>query len=330
MFDFSQDTHTRVMKISLSLGSGGARGFAHMGVIEELEARGHEIVAVAGASMGALVGGVYAAGKLPEFHEWSRALTQGAVLRLLDPVLLGPGIIKADRVVGEISAMLGDARIEDLAIPYTAVAADLTAKREVWFQTGPIRMAIRASIAIPSVITPVNYGGHILVDGGIMNPVPLEPLSSVVADATIAVALSGRPTSVGTLTAMVSDVGGKESVDWTERFWRSATEIMDNDLMRGLVGRFAHKPKLDGETAADGENVSFDSLPDSLKTADVITMSLDSMQSKIERYRMAANPPDLLISIPADVSGTYDFHRATDIAAVGRERAIEALDRAGL
>lgn len=317
------------MRISLSLGSGGARGFAHMGVIQELEARGHEIVAVAGASMGALVGGVYAAGKLPEFEVWARGLTQSSVLRLLDPVLLGPGIIKADRVVGEVNEILGNLRIEDLAIPYTAVATDLTAKREIWFQDGPLAMAIRASIAIPSVITPVNYEGHILADGGVMNPVPLEPLSAVLSDATVAVALSGRPTSVGTLTAMAADVEEHASEDWTEKFWRSASELLDNDLVRGFTSRF-HREK-PADTPADAEHPrGFDALPDDLKTVDVITLSLDAMQGSIERYRMAANPPDLLISIPAGVAGTYDFHRASNIADVGREKAIEALDSAGL
>ncbi len=315
------------MKIALSLGSGGARGFAHLGVIQELEARGHEIVAIAGASMGALVGGVYAAGKLDEFAEWACTLTQASVLRLLDPTVFGPGIIRADRVVGEVAKIFGNVQIEDLPIPYTAVATDLTAKREVWFQSGPLDMAIRASIAIPSVITPVNLNGHILVDGGVMNPVPLEPLSAVFADATIAVALSGRPTSVGTLTALAADVDEDEAPDWTEKFWRSAVEIVDNDLVRGFIDRFTTKQK--HENVPDA-GPAFNSLPDSLKMTDVATMSLDVMQSTIERYRMAASPPDLLVSIPGDVSGTYDFHRAVDIAIVGRDCAIKAFDAAGL
>lgn len=319
------------MKISLSLGSGGARGFAHIGVIRELEARGHEIIAIAGASMGALVGGVYAAGKLDEFEEWANALTQSAVIRLLDPVLLGPGIIKADRVVGEVDRILGNVRIENLEIPFTAVATDLTAQREIWFQNGPVAMAIRASIAIPSVITPVNYEGHILADGGVMNPVPLEPLASAFSDALVAVALSGRPTSVGTLSEIASDIHDTKAVDWTERFWRSATEMLDNDLVRSFTSRFSHKEKEDQHNALDRAALpAFDSLPDSLKTADVITMALDAMQGTIERHRMAANPPDVFISIPANTSGTYDFHRAKEIADVGRQKAIEVLDSVGL
>lgn len=318
---------TEAMKIALSLGSGGARGYAHIGIIEELEARGHEIVAVAGASMGALVGGVYAAGKLPEFRDWANALTQSAVLRLLDPTLLGPGVIKADRVVGEVADILGNVLIEDLAIPYTAVATDLTAKREVWFQQGPLAMAIRASIAIPSVITPVNLNGHILADGGVMNPVPLEPLAPVSAEATVAVTLRGKPSAIRTVTA----ADAEERPDWAERFWRSAAELVESDLVKNLAARLPRKDKPSIADLPDGDSTpKFDELPDHFKLADVISGSLDVMEGTIERYRMAANPADVLISIPHDTASTYDFHRAATIADVGREKAIAAFDAAGM
>ena len=311
------------MRIALSLGSGGARGFAHIGVIEELESRGHEIVAVSGASMGALVGGVYAAGKLPEFQDWAYALTQSSVYRLLDLTLRGPGMVHADRVVGDIAEMLGNVLIEDLNIPYTAVATDLTTRREIWFQTGPLAMAIRASIAIPSVITPVNYEGHILADGGVMNPVPLEPLSSYVSDATVAVALSGRPTA-GTLMTPANDVEEGHPQGWLTKLWTLGTDLVDKQPVRGK----SQSP----EQATDGADrqPTFDALPESLKVADVITMSLETMQGAIGRYRMAANPPDLLVSIPRDTAGTYDFHHAREIADVGREKAIAAFDAIGL
>ena len=300
------------MRIALSFGSGGARGFAHFGIIEELEARGHQIVAVSGASMGALVGGVYAAGKLPEFRDWAYGLTQSSVFKLLDFVMLGPGIVNADRVVREVSEIIGNLQIEDLNVPYTAVATDLTTRREIWFQSGPLDMAIRASIAIPSVITPVNYEGRILADGGITNPVPLEPLASVVSDAVIAVGLSGKPTIV---TAPPDPAGGEEPQGWMSKLFaswgdrRATAEHLDEDA--------DHAP-------------SFDSLPGSLKVMDVINMSLETMQGAIERYRMASNPPDVLISVPRDAASTYDFHRAAEIAEVGRAEAVAAFDAAGL
>ncbi|NLI17576.1 MAG: esterase, partial [Actinomycetales bacterium] len=170
------------MRVALALGSGGARGYAHIGVIEELRERGHDVVTIAGTSMGALVGGLAAAGTLDEFTAWVSGLTQRDVLRLLDPTLTGPGAIKAERVVRKVSEILDGALIEDLPIPYTAVATDIGSRREVWFQDGPVDVAIRASIAIPSVITPVMLNGRLLADGGLVNPVPVGPTTATHAD----------------------------------------------------------------------------------------------------------------------------------------------------
>lgn len=333
------------MKIALSLGSGGARGFAHIGVIEELEERGHQIVAVSGASMGALVGGVYAAGKLPEFRDWAYGLTQASVFKLLDFVWRGPGIVRADRVVGEVSEIIGNVLIEDLNIPYTAVATDITTRREIWFQSGPLEMAIRASIAIPSVITPVSYEGRILADGGVLNPVPVEPLAPVVSDATIAVALSGRPTIAGTPAASAEDieegdvkVKEESSQGWITKFLTWGSESPAEKSVHALAPHLRRRDK-SGSTGTAVEELTvdeidpgpvFNTLPESLKVADVIMMSLETMQDAVERYRMAANPPDLLITVPRDTASTYDFHRAQDIADVGREKAIAAFDAVGL
>ena len=179
-------------RVALALGSGGARGFAHIGVIEVLGERGLEVVAVAGSSMGALVGGVMAAGRLKEFTEWVVGLKQRDVLRLFDPKWSSPGMITADRLIDQLGGFLGDTQIEDLPVPYTAVATDITARREVWFQRGSLRTAIRASIAIPGLITPVFSDGRVLADGGLLNPVPIEPTASAPADLTVAVSLLGR------------------------------------------------------------------------------------------------------------------------------------------
>src|SRR5699024_4965929 len=179
------------MRVALALGSGGARGYAHIGAIRELESRGHEVVGVSGASMGAIVGALLAAGKLDEFEAWVRGLSQRDVLRLLDVSFAGGGAIRANRIMGVIGAMLGDVRIEDLPIPYTAVATDIRARREVWFTRGPVDVAVRASFAIPSVVTPALVGGRLMIDGGVTNPVPLEPLASVESDLVLAVSLNG-------------------------------------------------------------------------------------------------------------------------------------------
>lgn len=180
------------MKIALVLGSGGARGYAHMGVIDELTARGHEIVSISGCSMGALVGGMYAAGALEEFREFVRPLKRSEVFRYADLSVSGPGLFKSDRLMDRLHELIGDVRIEDLPIPYTAVATDLTNRREVWFHDGPLLTAIRASIAIPTAITPVVYRGRLLADGGILNPLPVDASSHFISEATVAVSLFGR------------------------------------------------------------------------------------------------------------------------------------------
>lgn len=181
------------MKIALVLGSGGARGFAHIGVIEELEARGHEVVSVSGTSMGALVGGLYAAGTLTDFRDWVRGLTSNDVLRMADVSMSSAGVIQGKRLTDKLHEFTGDIEIQDLPIPYMAVATDIQRRREVWFDDGPLLPAIRASISIPAFFAPVHLGGHWLVDGGLLNPLPIAPGLQIDADLTVGVSLFGRP-----------------------------------------------------------------------------------------------------------------------------------------
>lgn len=314
------------MRVALVLGSGGARGYAHIGAIEELHARGHEIVTIAGTSMGALIGGLEAAGKLDEFSDWASNLTQRDVLRLLDPAISLPGAIKAERVVGKVSEILGGVRIEDLPIPFTAVAADISNRREVWLQRGPVDAAIRASIAIPSIITPVMLNGRLLADGGLLNPVPVEPTTGIPSDFTLAVSLSGKSETANRAPVKETSqhAGG---VDWAERFRRSAADALDGNLVRALVARFV--PEADDADPPTPATSPFEALPDDLRTADVITLSLDTMQGLIERFRLAVNPPDILVTVPSRACGTFDFHRATALIETGRRLTADALDRAG-
>src|ERR1700723_1055808 len=152
-------------RVALALGSGGARGYAHIGVIHELRDRGYQIVGIAGSSMGALVGGLQAAGRLDEFADWARSLTQRAILRLLDPSISAAGVLRAEKILDAVRDILGPIAIEELPIPYTAVATDLLAGKSVWFQRGPLDEGIRAPIAIPGVIPPHEVGGRLLADG---------------------------------------------------------------------------------------------------------------------------------------------------------------------
>lgn len=176
----------------MALGSGGARGYAHIGVIQVLEERGYEIAGIAGSSMGALVGGVWAVGKLEEFERWARSLTPAEVFKLLDVSFGAPGAMRAEKVIAHVQELVGDELIENLPVPFTAVATDLISRREVWLQRGRIDLAIRASIALPGILTPVMLNGRLLADGGLMDPVPVTPTAALDVDLRIGVSVGGE------------------------------------------------------------------------------------------------------------------------------------------
>jgi NTE family protein len=182
---------TNPTTVSLALGSGGARGLAHIGVIQWLTENGYAIHSIAGTSMGALVGGIYAARKLEVYADWVRALERVHVLRLLDPTIGRPGIFKGERIISVLRDLIGDCDIEALPISFTAVATDLDSGQEVWLRSGKLFDAIRASIATPLVFTPVRHGHRTLIDGAVVNPVPVAPTLDDATDLTIAVDLSG-------------------------------------------------------------------------------------------------------------------------------------------
>ena len=179
--------------VSLVLGSGGARGLAHIGVIHVLEEKGYEIKAISGCSAGALVGGIYAAGKLAEYEEWVRNITKFDMINLLDIAWVGGGLVKGDKVIKTMRKLVGERLIEELPIPFTAVATELESGREVWLSEGPLFDAIRSSCSLPIFFTPFKFGKKMLVDGGVVNPVPIAPVFNEQTDITIAVNLGGKP-----------------------------------------------------------------------------------------------------------------------------------------
>lgn len=179
--------------VSLVLGSGGARGLAHIGVIRVLEERGYDIRSISGCSVGALVGGIYAAGKLVEYENWVRKLTKFDMVNLMDIAWVGGGLVKGDKIMKRMRDLVGDRQIEDLPIPYTAVATELESGREVWLNEGPLFDAIRSSCSLPIFFTPARYREKMLVDGGVVNPVPIAPVFDDHTDLTIAVNLGGKP-----------------------------------------------------------------------------------------------------------------------------------------
>lgn len=312
-------------RVALSLGSGGARGYAHIGVIQVLEERGYEIAGISGTSMGALVGGLHAAGRLAPYAEWVGHLNQRDVLRLLDPSFKAPGAFRGEKLMARVSELLDGVTFEELGIPFTAVATDLLARKEVWFQSGRVDSAIRASIALPSFITPVMLNGRLLADGGMMNPVPIAPLSSLQADLTVAVLLSGDATTEepGKAPATESADERPES-EWQGRLRRGLSQVMESDTVRRVTARFDSGK---GETEDEEPTVEeVSELPSGLRMLDVMQLSIEAMQSVVARYRMASYPPDILIEVPRNAARTLDFHRGAEMIALGRELTEQALD----
>jgi NTE family protein len=251
------------------------------------------------------------------------------VLRLLDPSVRAPGAIRGDKVLARVNELLAEARIEDLPIPFTAVATDLLARKEVWFQRGPVHVAIRASIALPSIFTPVMLNGRLLVDGSLMNPLPLDPMAATHADATVAVSLSGDPRGHSGRTQVEDTAERRPMEEWLDRFRRSAAQVLDRDQRRALTRRLGGRGQtpvsgLDRATPDEVERV-FDALPPGLGTLDVMELSLDAMQSLVTRYRLATFPPDVLISVPKTACRTLDFHKAGAMIELGHRLATEAL-----
>lgn len=314
-------------KVALVLGSGGARGYAHIGVIEALEARGFEIIAVSGCSMGALIGGIYAAGKLPEYRDWVCTLDYLDVLRLVDVTWSPMGAMRASKVMGKLEALVGDVLIENLPIPVTTVATDLVRQREVWFQNGPLLQAIRASIAVPGVITPVHLGEQVLVDGGLLNPLPIMPVVAAhQADFVVAVNVTAHSPLPVTLEELLppkeeavdSQTNKEIAHDQNMGNWMGDVRIATRKLWAGL-GANGEDGELEEVTEARGKR--------EWSKLDMILESFDITQAALAKYKVAGYPPDVLIEIPKTVCSTYEFHRGKDLIRLGRHLADEALER---
>ena len=276
--------------ISLVLGSGGARGLAHIGVIQVLEEWGYDIRSISGSSMGALVGGIYAAGELETYREWVCTLDRLDVLRLLDFSFSGSSLFKGEKVIETLRDLIGPRNIEDLSVDFTAVATDLDANKEVWISNGPLFNAIRASIAFPTVFSAFDYHGRMLVDGGLLNPIPIAPTLRDTTSMTIAVSLSGNPQH-GTAVAPV-DVKHENHSGYHQKI----LEFIDTLPFRN------HADDDDDESGF----------------MDVISKSIDVMQSTISKLKLAAYSPDLVIEIPKDVCTIYEFERAKEMIEIGR------------
>ncbi len=267
--------------VSLVLGSGGARGMAHIGIIRWLEEHDYKIESISGCSMGALIGGFYAAGKLENYTEWLRELDTLGMLKLLDFRGSG-GLVSGESLMVKMQELVGDHNIEELPIKFTAVASDVKEEKEIWMNQGSLLSAIRASISLPLFFTPHPYNGRLLIDGGVLNPVPIAPTFHDNTDLTIAV-----------------NLGGKVDLDI------SLPEPKKEENISSKIKEYFSQMALPDAVALE------------TGVYQVADNSFDAMQGTIARMKLAAYPPDIEIEIPRNLCGTLEFNRAEEIIEYG-------------
>jgi NTE family protein len=284
-------------KVALVLSGGGARGIAHIGAIEELLRNDFEITSVAGTSMGAMVGSVYAMGKMEQFRDWLLSLDKMKVFKLVDFTFSSQGLIKGDRVLTEMKKFIEDTRIEDLKIPFAAVAADLINKKEVVFTEGSVYEAIRASIAIPTVFTPVKQNKSLLVDGGVLNNIPIDHVKRKRGDILVVV-----------------NVNANIPIDKPAEPKKVSEEKLS--VYKQKIAEF-HDFFQDIFNSDKEEKLGYFDLID--KTIGL--MIYHNAQSAIERHS-----PDILIKVSRDACATYDFYKAGDLVEIGRHAAKKSIE----
>jgi NTE family protein len=284
--------------VSLVLGSGGARGHAHIGVIRALEEMNFTVRNISGTSMGAVIGGIYAADELDTYTDWAFQLARTDVVKLLDFSFSLRSIFKGERIIEILKELVGDRKIEDLDKRFTAVATSLDEQREVWLNSGSLFTAIRASTAVPGVFAPVELNSRTLVDGGLINPVPIAPTLNDSTDLTIAVNLAGIEEDYSPPDAEKKPDG--ENSGYRERIAEFLNGLRETD----------NSGELDSDSDA----------------ADLLVKSIDVMQGAIARLKLAAYAPDKTIEIPRNACSFFEFHRAEEMANLGYERARKALE----
>lgn len=280
-------------KVHLVLGSGGARGIAHIAVIEQLEKNGYEIIEIIGCSMGAVVGGIYAAGHLPDYKEWLLSLSRSDVFELLDFTFTKMGFVKGEKLFAKHKEVTGDLQIEDFKIPFTAVATDMRHNEEVHFKSGNLYQALRASVSIPGLFTPVVLDGKVLVDGGVLNPVPVNLVNKQEDAIIVAVDLNAKivePEQVKTEENADID---KEAQKWYER------------LVPDQVLEFKKNREKQEEEA--------------FSLLELMESTFSFTQDRLTSLMFEMYKPDILINIPRNTCGTFDFYKASDIYKSGLE-----------
>ncbi|WMN07962.1 patatin-like phospholipase family protein [Marivirga arenosa] len=282
-------------KVALVLGSGGARGVAHIGVIEALEENGFEISAIAGSSMGAVIGGLYAAGKMQEYKEWVTHFDKIDVFKLLDFTLSWQGIVRGEKVFKEMRRLLGEFKIEDFEIPFTAVASNIRTQKEVLYNEGNLMDALRASCAIPTVLTPVYHNNEEIVDGGVLNPIPLNRVERVDGDILIAV-----------------DVNA--AIPFEKKIAVTAQEVEQDEKNKQFLDDFTARIK----SFFPSNNGKDNNTPKKFGYFDLLNRSIDLMQEKMTNLQMDIIKPDMLVQVSRNSCGTFEFYKSNELVELGK------------
>lgn len=290
--------------VSLVLSSGGARGMAHIGVIEALEESGYEIVSIAGSSAGALIGGMYAAGNLPKFKDWICNLDRIDVFSLMDFTISSRGFIKGDKVFGELKKLIEDCQIEDLNIPFVCTAVEIPSGKEHVFRKGSLYAAIRASVSIPTVLTPAKIHGKEYIDGGILNPIPLSLLPKEKrGDIVLAVDLNGPK------EAFVNLLEEKDKIILPSTFSKLPNWMID--YQKKFSAYFSTSEK--------------DEKPKGMGFIDLMNYSFDILQDKFSELVLEKHQVNILIEISRTQAKTLEFHRASEMIEIGKQKTLKAI-----
>ncbi len=295
--------------VALVLGSGGARGMAHIGAIEELIARGYEITSIAGTSMGSMIAGMYAAGRLQEAKEWFLQVDKQLILRMMDVSLSFNSVVKGERIINELEKVVPDCLIQDLPIPCAIVSADLISADEVVFRTGSLFNAIRASISIPLFFQPIQKGSRLLVDGGILNPLPLNRVKRRQGDLLVAMNISGKDSMDIKKNKAKSNLA--KATEWLQE-----NEIKLPQQLQSLSARLRKR-----------EIEKQNDLSDSVNYITMVDRMLDMQIQQNTRLALQLTPPDILAEMPQYAFTTFDFDKAETIMEQGRLLMRAAIDR---
>ena len=285
-------TDTKSKNVALVLSSGGARGLAHIGAIEELESRGYTISSIAGCSMGALVGGVYAAGKLEEFRGWMKTIDKKKMLELTDFSLSLNHLVKGKRIIDAIMEFVPDINIEDLPLPYCAVATDIKAGKEVVFTKGSLFEAIRASISIPSFYEPVQRDDMVLIDGGILNPIPFNRVKRQAGDIMVGVDVSGCD----------------YKSQWEERHHPMWWQKDDHSLKAKILDKIIP------------DDIEFNYFSLLARTSSLMIRQNSILMTKLMK-------PDMLVDVQMNRYGIFDFDKSEKIITIGRQKTSQVLSK---